>query len=279
MAGKETIKYILGGSSEELDRIQGVHETIVSHIGTLLLAPVDFSSSHIRILDSGTAGGRWLRDLRIEYGDEHDYVGTDITGSFFPQEPKPEDGITYKMQDVTQPWPQDWLRSFDLVHQRFVLGGVKQPSLKDAVMNLINLTSSGGWISLMESDVSEDVVNNKQDGAADVWQLLRHLYMAMGVEPDPGKYLRGWFGEAGLVDIHEERILVPVGAGRSDPEMAEKSSRSVVVTAQHLAMGAKQVGIPGFPAEDLDALPLRVQTALEKEGGALHIYVIWARRP
>lgn len=104
----------------------------------------------------------------------------------------------------------------------------------------MNLVKPGGWILLMESDVSERVVNGEQDGAAEVWRLLRHLYMAMGVEPDPDKYLRDWFEEAGLVDIHEQRIFVPVGAGRSDPEMRDRSLRSVVVTAQHLAMGAKR---------------------------------------
>ncbi|OTB04082.1 hypothetical protein M426DRAFT_262554 [Hypoxylon sp. CI-4A] len=279
MEGQKSNTYVLGGSSEELDRICGIHETIASHIGTVLLAPVDFFTSRLRVLDSGTAGGRWLRDLRKDKGNEHEYVGTDITESFFPREAQSEFGIIYKIQDVTQPWPQDWIQSFDLVHQRFVLGGVRNIFLENVVKNLISLTKPGGWITLMESDVGEDVVNDELDGAASVWRLLRHLYMAMGVEPDPDKYLRGWFEEEGLIDIREERIFVPVGAARSDKGMATNSLQSVVVTAQHLVTGAKQMRIPSFTLEDLNALPRRVQAALENEGGGLHIYAIWGRKP
>lgn len=67
MAVKQSNKYILGGSSEELDRIHGIHETIVSHIGTVLLAPVDFSSSGLRVLDSGTAGGKFKDHIITSY--------------------------------------------------------------------------------------------------------------------------------------------------------------------------------------------------------------------
>jgi hypothetical protein len=56
-------KYVLGGSSTELDRIHGFHESTVHHMGTLLLCPVDFDASqNLRILDSGTAAGTYHGD-------------------------------------------------------------------------------------------------------------------------------------------------------------------------------------------------------------------------
>jgi hypothetical protein len=64
MGTEITRKYILGESSTELDRIQGIHESTVAHMGKLLLAPVDFTSSRtFRILDSGTAAGNQFQTL------------------------------------------------------------------------------------------------------------------------------------------------------------------------------------------------------------------------
>jgi hypothetical protein len=63
MADTTPRKYVLGGSSTELDRIHGFHESTVHHMGTLLHCPVEFDASQdLRILDSGTAAGTYLRD-------------------------------------------------------------------------------------------------------------------------------------------------------------------------------------------------------------------------
>jgi hypothetical protein len=209
-------------------------------------------------LDSHTVG-RWLKDLQREQGTRHEYIGTDITESFFPSHPpqsgdsQPEkendvDAITYKTQDITKAWPQDWADSFDVVHQRFVLGAVRIEQLENAVANLIGLVKSGGWIQLMESDVSEGVVNDIHNPAAAVWRLLRRIYQAMRVEPDVETLLPKYFSRAGLVDVREERVTVPVGPRRTDMSMGRKSAETVAVTAQQLVMGAKCKVLPfSFP--------------------------------
>lgn len=58
MASEKPRKYVLGGSTTELDRIHGIHDSTVQYMGKLLLAPVEFESpKSLRILDSGTAAG------------------------------------------------------------------------------------------------------------------------------------------------------------------------------------------------------------------------------
>ncbi|KAJ4391002.1 hypothetical protein N0V93_004601 [Gnomoniopsis smithogilvyi] len=272
--------YLLGGSSAELERIDGIHESTVNYMGKLLLAPIDFQSRRLRILDSGTAGGRWLRELRKLQGSNHEYVGTDITTSFLTSD-LPDDNIIYRAWDITKQWPQELLPGFDVVHQRFVLGAIRKAELHRTVSNLTHLVRPGGWIELLESDVRQEVVTDDSNEAAPVWRLLRDVYLAMQVEPDPDQYLRGWLEEAGFVDISEVRVPVPVGPRRLDAEMGTKSARTVVVTAQHLVMGAKQLGPEGtsFSPQALDALPREVGAALGKRGGTYSVYAIYGRRP
>ncbi|KAH8888274.1 hypothetical protein GQ53DRAFT_826418 [Thozetella sp. PMI_491] len=283
MTEQDSGQYVLGDSSAELDRIKAIHESTVDYLGKLVLAPVDFTSSSLRILDSGTAGGHWLQSLKKENGEAHDYIGTDITVAFFPK-PESADGITYRAQDVTAPWPRNWLSSFDLVHQRFVFGGVPKQRLQGAVKGLIDLVKPGGWIQIMESDVREDdddtaVDGSLADGAAPIWSLLRHLYLSMDVEPDLDRCLPTWLAEAGLVDIHEQRSTVPVGARRGGTDMARVSADAMVATAEQLATAIRGLGNSPLSNDELDGLALQVRTALEKEGGTYRVYAIWARRP
>ncbi|KAF2788509.1 hypothetical protein K505DRAFT_394616, partial [Melanomma pulvis-pyrius CBS 109.77] len=179
------------------------------------------------------------------------YIGTDITESFFPSASSHDTGnqavqeggdaaIVYKTQDVTQPWPAEWAASFDLVHQRFVLGAVRREQLEDVVANLVALVKPGGWIQLMESDVGVRVISEEDNAAAVVWGLLRNIYLTMGVEPDVDAHLPAYFARAGLVDVSEQRIVVPIGKPRADADMGRRSAETVALTAQHLAMGAKR---------------------------------------
>lgn len=225
--------------------------------------------------------------------------------------------ISYHLQDVNRPWPVSWNESFDLVHQRFVLGAVPKTNLEIVVRQLIGLVKPGGWIELMESDLP---VADQEDAAAPVWHLLRQLYLAMGSEPDLDGVLPGIFRGAGLVDVQEKRVIVPVGVKRSSlsplradggvggtggggpglslapqqdsvdvaqQELAqlrrlqERSMHAIATTGQHLAGAARMMpgGVEGFTAEQLEGLPDNVEERLQKEGGTYRVYCIWGRRP
>lgn len=149
------------------------------------------------------------------------------------------------MQDITEPWPASWAATFDVVHQRFVLGAVRSAQLDDVVARLIGLVKPGGWIQLMESDVGEAAVSegdkDARDGAAVVWRLLRHVYEAMGVEPDVDARLRASFARAGLVHVQERRVVVPIGRARGGHgDMGRRSAETVALTARQLGLGAKR---------------------------------------
>lgn len=81
----------------------------------------------------------------------HTLIATDINPGFFPA--TPPSGLTYQVQDITKPWPADFINSFDFIHSRLGLGGCGPFGPENAVKNMIELVKPGGWIQLDEMDL------------------------------------------------------------------------------------------------------------------------------
>ncbi|KAH7304166.1 hypothetical protein B0I35DRAFT_495561 [Stachybotrys elegans] len=106
-------------------------------------------------------------------------------------------------------------------------------------MSLIRLVKPGGWIELSEYNTGpapEDDTN----GCAKLFEVMRELPNGMGCEPTPHRLLRGWFEQAGIVDMEDTEISILF--------------------------------------ENLTALPEKMQTMFDKEGGYYRVYTIWARK-
>lgn len=101
----------------EQQRLEGQHEVMIYHMGKALYAPVDLSKPGLRILDSGCANGRWLRDLKASSPAQHEYFGTDVDESLYPA--SPPEGMRFQNQSIKEEFPSEWRDSFDLIHQRF----------------------------------------------------------------------------------------------------------------------------------------------------------------
>jgi hypothetical protein len=183
-------------------------------------APVNFSTPR-KILDSATADGLWLRDLAsslsLSTQGSHYFVGTDINPDALPQN-SPEN-FKYALQDVNKSWPQDWNSSFDLVHQRLVLGA-SGPKTQDVAKNLAGLVKPGGWIQLEEPSAKDD------ESAPKTWRLGLRLASDMikmmgskwGIGDDLAEYLRA----AGFERVEEKVFEVKYGAKNPDVELAKK---------------------------------------------------------
>ncbi|TKA71290.1 hypothetical protein B0A55_07592 [Friedmanniomyces simplex] len=104
----------------EQQRLKGQHEVILHAMGgRAVYAPIDLPKPGLRILDSGGANRRWVKDLRASLPVQHAYVCTDVVPSLFPTHPP--DGMSFQAQDIREPWPANMHGTFDLVHQRFVM--------------------------------------------------------------------------------------------------------------------------------------------------------------
>ena len=156
-------------SDREQERLHGQHHVMSHTLEQDILAPVDMSRSGLRILDSGSAAGKyknqcdgssssdimlpgtWAYDVARKCSPAaHYFLNTDIDGTIFPDE-KPEN-LKFMQHDTREPFPIDLRNSFDFAHQRNVLPGTYGVPLKQAVQNLADTIKPGGWIQLVELD-------------------------------------------------------------------------------------------------------------------------------
>jgi len=150
-------------------------------------------------------------------------VGTDIQDVKFPGN-LDNPSISFQVQSITKPWPVEWKRSFDFVHQRLVLGACGSFPFGEAIRNLADLVKPGGWIQLIEPDQTCGIT----DGPAmrDFIRLVTFVFEDMGGHVRYAYDVKRWLQEAGMVDVEEFSIPLFLGASNSDKELARRTARS-----------------------------------------------------
>ncbi|KAI0401585.1 S-adenosyl-L-methionine-dependent methyltransferase [Xylaria palmicola] len=255
------------------------HDAIREVMGGLVVCPIDLETPGIRILDSGTGDGYWLLDLISRHRSltEATLIGTDVTDVKFPKSADSA-SVSFHVQSITKPWPQEWKQSFDLVQQRLVLGACGSFPFAEAVKNLTELVKPGGWIQLIEPDQTCGVT----DGPAmrDFITLVSWVFENMGGNVRYAYEVKGWLQEAGMVEVEERSIPLFLGASIPDPELAKRTARS---TADAMIPLLKYLeakgGTPPLSKDALDTLVPRLNDELLEKGGFYPLRVIYARAP
>nr|WNS47922.1 CapG [Capnodium sp. TTI-000886] len=268
------------GLQEENERLRDMHKTYTAAAGgKLTLAPIDFKKPGLRILDSATADGTWLQDVRKEAGDAANtqtYIGTDLVPELFPDQ-RPA-GIEFVKQSITEPWPKEWHEFFDMVHQRQVLGFCGEFPIKQAVANLCALAKPGGWVELVELDVDQSVLG-EATVAREFFRLLEQIWNLKGMGGNFGRNLKEWMEEAGLEDVEQSLLRSKVGA-KAEPGMEDISiNGSVGAGPMIVAMARTLPGLEGFTSEQLDTLPERAIKELKEKGAEFHSFAVRGRVP
>ncbi|RYP49412.1 hypothetical protein DL768_004885 [Monosporascus sp. mg162] len=263
-------------NSEESSRLRNQHDVIKDAMGGLVLAPINLSASPLRILDSGTADGTWIRDLTAATAPvSHEFFGTDINPAEFPADSPAN--IAYQAQDINQPWPTEWEGQFDFVHQRLVLVGAG-PKQKEALQSLGGLVKPGGWIQVIEA------TNKLPEGCGPVMhafvELMNAVFETMGADLNLADRLPEWLEGAGFVDIQDRLISMKLGARNSDATLASRGVFSTSTAARGLAQFGKTLppGKISLSSEKLDTLGSDLEEELKKVGGVYPLRVVWGRK-
>ncbi|KJZ70088.1 hypothetical protein HIM_10515 [Hirsutella minnesotensis 3608] len=266
-------EYHLEYHDEEVARLAAQHEVFLDAMGKLVFAPVDLGRNGLRILDSGTADGRWLVDLRAHLPcKDNVLIGTDSVESMFP--PTPPQGISFQVQRIDRPWPKSWLGSFDYVHQRLVLPGCEYLPAATAVKNLCHLVKPGGWIELLEQDH-----NPPNPGAFErAESMIREIFTVNGFGYDYPLRIKGWLEDAGMEDVRQEVIDVPVGALNPSPEMAQKSAWQISSALAGFLPMARALPL-SMPRRQLESLPEHTAEEMKRVGGVQRMYIVYGRQP
>jgi pseurotin biosynthesis methyltransferase len=202
---------------------------------------------------------------------KHEYTGIDIEPELFPTE---GDGIRFEKYSFQEPFPSEWLGSFDLVHQRLGLAGSSPKPVIDVVRNLASLVKPGGYLQLVELNI----FGPPKTGPAvlEVCRLMKDIFTAIGVG-DYAQHMTELLKEAGMEQIKAEKFLC--GYGKQAKAGLEQSSiEAIGRTIAPLSAVAKQVPT-SFSERQLATLEQRLRAELESEGGAFEMVVAWGRRP
>ncbi|KAI1819431.1 S-adenosyl-L-methionine-dependent methyltransferase [Xylaria intraflava] len=273
---KNQTHYFLDGNPEELERLQLGQEIISDCFGKLVFAPVDLGNPGLRVLDSATADGLWLRDLcessPSSNRDAQTYIGTDITGIYFPKAGIP--GVQLYEQSITKAWPSEWNGTFDLVHQRMALPAAGKDDVRGALQGLIGLVKPGGWIQLVEPDHSASPTPAMQD----FFKLLSDVFAFMGTSTGYAPQLHKWLAEEGLESVEERVFDVPLGKSSRNDALSKKSARMIELVMKGLVEVGRTV-TTSLSSTELDTLIPRAQEELAQTGDIFRLHCVWGRKP
>ncbi|KAI6773022.1 hypothetical protein HG530_003980 [Fusarium avenaceum] len=278
MVAGDDYKYVFKKEVEDR-RLQGQHQGIKLGMGQrLVLAPMDLSRPNLKIFDAGTSDGYWLNEVVPELGQPKtcQLIGGDITPERFPE--NPPHGIKLFAQDSAGPYPEDWLQSFDLVHQRLTIVGVG-PRAKECVEALMSLVKPGGWIQLVE-------IENTEEPNGPCTNQLGYMVIELGKALGSDLSYRGggmekWIAEGGFRRIGTMLAPVCMGAECPDPSLRDQTIEAFCFTASQLIPALKSFpgGIKCMTDEEAEDFVPRLEKELRTQGGYFPVKVVWAQRP
>lgn len=261
-------------NKSEKERLAGQHDVITNAMGgRLLFAPVDLSKPGLRILDSGTADGRWLLELHSSSPSRHEYVGTDIDQGLYP-DPAP-DGTHFQNQSIREDFPAGWLGSFDVVHQRLVMAAAPPETVSSVVKRLAGLLKPGGWMQLVEADT--DSAQENGPALTSFLSFAQQMSTAGGMGPNLATTLADAMREAGLQSVEERSVDVLHGRKNPDESLKSKSVASLCNAVPPLLQGVRMI-LPDKFDDDASTLQPRLRKELEEFGGKTKVMVVWGQK-
>ncbi|KAF2686128.1 hypothetical protein K458DRAFT_387139 [Lentithecium fluviatile CBS 122367] len=248
--------YILE-SEEEIIRLSNQHDLIKDEAEGLVLAPINLAAKPLRILNSATADGTWIRDLTQDYAAmPHDFVGTDIDSSNEPKNPVSHQ--TYQIQDIQSPG--------------LPTGG---PMQKQIVSTPDDLVKPGGWIQLIEA------TNESHESHGLAVAIVGGIYSAFSSSLKLTKELLEWLKELGFEDVQYHDIDTKLGPLNPNLHLAKQGVYSTAVTAKSVAYYGSTLpaGMIPLTAEEIANAPDQLNVELVKVGAVYPLRIVWGWKP
>lgn len=214
-------KYPGARSSEETQRLQVQHNLVKGAFGGLVLCPADLSKPDVRILDSATADGYFLYDLRsqLAYPNSAELIGTDITE--YPDTIGLPKNIKLYKQNILEEWPNEWKGTFDFVHQRACMANVQTYDEGLKVMErLIKLVKPGGWIQIVDGAMPTGPIEESDKPSMKIFKTVGRFLQEIGRNPIAGKQIFEMLEKAGgLKVVGKKDIIAMLGKGAPSKDL------------------------------------------------------------
>lgn len=216
--------------------------------------------------------------MRQDYqlGNQAVLVGTDIVPAYFPKQETLGQGIEFRVQSITASWPDADKNSFDLVHQRMGLFATGA-ELEAAVAGLIDLVKPGGWIQMVDADLTGPEAAPDSPMAPSVRLIKTLLGKNLDGSDAYGAKLKHIFKQNHLISVKEKTVDARLGVLNPNPALAKKSTTSFTLAAEGMVAAAKSMPTP--LSDDLDDLVPQMRRGLEEKGSLFRYWVVWGQKP
>ncbi|KAI4598416.1 hypothetical protein KJ359_002826 [Pestalotiopsis sp. 9143b] len=267
--------YWFPNDAEEQDRLDFQHAMVRRLTGDkLALCPVKAPKN---VMDVGTGTGIWAIEFAKENPDSRVY-GMDL--SAIQPEKHGAPNCSFEVDDAEEEWTG--YPMFDYVHLRAVFACFYNPKLvmEHAFKNL----NSGGWIEYQDFDFDLKQANLHYKGDA----MMRFSQTGIRGSMMKGRNIliprqyKQMLLETGFVDVHEERIQLPVGNWMDDPRMklvGQYMYRNVLDSLRGPAW--KMLRAAGLSPQQIDAFIAEAKSELMDEKNHLYgwMTIHWGRKP
>lgn len=216
-------------TSKETERLRRQHNLVKGSFGSLILCPVDLSWPNLRVLDSATADGYFLLDLRsqLAHPESAELIGTDI-GQYPDTIGFPENIMLYK-QNILEDWPEEWEGTFDFVHQRACM--TNAPTYEEGikvVQRLIKLVKPGGWIQIVDGAMPAQLIEESDTPSMKLFKAIGAFLQGIGMNISAGKQIFNMLQEAGgLKALGRNDVIAMLGKGARTKELETKGYEEI----------------------------------------------------
>ncbi|GJC77430.1 methyltransferase psoC [Colletotrichum liriopes] len=236
---------MVGDVHAELTRLQVQHRWIQMCLkDKIAFAPVDLTKEGLKILDMGCADaspvdaqyvGTLLRDLQKQVPASAQMVGADVSTAFLPA--SSQGNICYVTQDVCDP-PAAALRGqFDMTHVRNVLHSTQKSGIDQAVANLSDTLAPGGWLQIMEMDMTSGQPKQPQ-ALQDLIQIIGYMFEKQGLDRHYARKIPDSMKKAGLENVTVETVECGIGKVLGDEAAVRSSIKPFMHTIPLVARNA-----------------------------------------
>jgi hypothetical protein len=160
-----------------------------------------------------------------------------MTSSSFPPTETLPPNVTFKVQDMIQPFPSTEIGSYDVVAVRFVSSATTRGEWALAIQNLMTLLKPGGWLQWIDScnfTLYNTIAGTSRAACQEIYDGLEPLRakddVIIGMMMREAKNLKreDVFRQAGLVDVHEDVFSTD---RLQDPELQlrDKGTRNAII--------------------------------------------------
>ncbi|KAH8991728.1 S-adenosyl-L-methionine-dependent methyltransferase [Lactarius akahatsu] len=301
-------KYVLDDNNSEVSRLNTQYLFFKTSFDYIV--PPVVNVAHLsRVIDVAAGTGAWALDFvsRPDVRDRDVQVfACDISTAKFPQADKPDvNKITFFQHDVTKPFPDEMLGTFDLVNMNYLGFGLTVQGWPLALQNLRDLLKPGGHLILRDGDPflfthenppplegqEHDIVTYTQgkSALATINRLYSGWALQQGFVLGLSYHMQKMLQDASLPVLSSLRVLVPHGnycmshKGLHGSPLSEYTAFSLqsfsqVINVLSLALmeaGCLELGDGTLIADEEERLALVKELQDFAEGGILFLLSEW----